>query len=360
MEASDPMRNPMFWRTVELGWAASGVLAVLAAFWLPDGLAADWIRTTLFAYGLTAVIFGSASALWSHQGARAQDALLRGDDLIARWRVDAATWRAFIARNGELNQAPGALVNALSVRDAIPDNGVEIIVGRDAIQIDDSIHQVPARGTPEVTHAELISDRPDYVELQLLYPGGGHGASGVPRGPTRMVLRFPVTSKSWHDARAVIAHYSGLSPQKADFFHGKGDGSDPEDLNTCAKCGFQMYRYASRCPKCGGSMATRRWARRFGRILVLCGLFISGVMGAVVYYTAPLLLHPGSTIGGTRFSGTRAQSLSVMSVFALVLAFGLTALCYGIWQVQTGRRNRRVAVGFLALWSVLLVIAGAL
>ncbi len=354
------MRNPKLWRTVELSWAASGILASLVAYWLPDGVAADWMRTTLFVYGVTAVIFGFASALWSHLSARAQDALLRGDDVIARWRVDAATWRAFIARNDELNRAPGALVNALSVRNAIPDHDVDIIVGREAVRIDDSVHLVPTRGTPEVTRAELVSDRPDYVELQLLYPGGGHGASGVPRGPTRTALRFPVEPKSWHDARAVVAHFSGLSPQKADFFHGSGDGSDPEDLNTCVKCGFQTYKYGSRCPGCGGSMSTRRWARRFGRILVIFGILISGVMGTVVYDTAPMLLHPGAEISGTRFSGTRVESLLVMGMFAIVLAFGLTALCYGIWQVRTGKRDRRVVFGILALWLVLLVIAGAL
>jgi hypothetical protein len=87
----------------------------------------------------------------------------------------------------------------------------------------------------------------------------------------------------------------------------------------------------------------------FGRILVICGLLTSGLMGTVVHHTAPLLLHPGSTIDGTRFSGTRAQSLLVMGMFAIVLAFGLTALCYGIWQVQTGGRDRRMVFGILAL-----------
>jgi hypothetical protein len=187
----------------------------------------------------------------------------RGDDIVARWHVDAATWRHFIARNDELNRAPGALRNALSVRDAIPDSGVEIIVGREAVRIDDSAHLLPTRGTPEATRAELVSDRPDYVELQLLYPDGGHGASSVPRGPTRMALRFPVAPKAWHDARAVVAHFSGLPTQKEDVFHGSGDGSDPEDFNSCVKCGLQTFKYGSHCPRCRGSMATRRWARRF-------------------------------------------------------------------------------------------------
>ncbi|MEO8754662.1 MAG: hypothetical protein ABI624_18490 [Casimicrobiaceae bacterium] len=351
------MRNPRLWRAAGLVCLASGIIAALAPFLLPAAMAGDSVRTGLFAYGLTALIFGALGALTAHLAARAQEALARGDDVIARWHIDAATWRAFAALDGRRNSEPHALHNALSIRDTVPAEGIEVIVGKSAVQIDESVHPLPRHGAPEITRAQLVSDSPDYVELQLLYPGGGHGASGVPQGPTRMALRFPVAPKSWRDARRVVAHFSGVLPGEPDFFHGRGDGSDPEDLNTCIDCGYQTHQYRSVCPQCGGSMVTRRWGRRFGGILVVCGLAITGIMGVVSYYTVPLMLHPGKSIDGTRFSGTQAEALFALGIFAVVTAFGLTALFYGIWQVKTGKRDKRVALGMVALWTVLLLVA---
>ena len=351
------MRNARLWRTAALLWALSGLAAGAGAFLLPGPTAPEWARASLVAYALTAVIFGLASALWSHAALRAGQALRNDDEVLARWRVDAATWRRFVARNAELNQAPGALGNELSIRDAVPDAGVEVVVGREAVEIDGSIHPLPLRGPPEVTEAFLVQDAPDYVELQLRYPAGGGGASGVSRAPTCSALRFPVAPASWRDARAIVAHFNRLTPQKPDFFHGKGDGSDPEDLNTCISCGFQYYKYASTCPRCGGGMMTRRWARRLGWPLVACGLFITAVIGAVIFYTAPLLLHPGRTIDGSRFTGDRATAVAILGIFAVVLAFGLTATAYGAWQVKTGKRDRRVMTAMLVLWTILIAVA---
>lgn len=351
------MRNPRLWRTVGLAFLASGIVAALAAFGLPEALAGDGLRAGLFAYGSTAVLFGALSALTAHSHARARDVLSRGDDIIARWHVDAVTWQAFLALNGRLNGAPGALLNEFTLRDEVPAAGVDVVVGRTAVQIDDSIHDLPKRGAPEITRAELVSDAPDYIELQLKYPGGGRGASGVPQRPVRLALRFPVARGSWRDARAVVAHFSGIQPAEPDFFHGRGDGSDPEDLNTCIACGYQTYQYRSECPQCGQGMVTRRWGRRFGGALAVCGAVITGIMAVVGYYTVPLLLRPGTAIGGATFSGTLAQSLMVLGIFAAVTAFGLTALSYGIWQMKTGRRDARVVMGMVGLWTVLVLVA---
>jgi hypothetical protein len=102
---------------------------------------------------------------------------------------------------------------------------------------------------------------------------------------------------------------------------------------------------------------SRRWSRRFGFLLTLCGLFISGAMGAVLYYALPLLLHPGESVGGSSFSGTPAQALMVLGVLCLVMGFGLACLGYGIWQIVTGRRSARVIGVILAMWTLFLLIA---
>ena len=89
-------------------------------------------------------------------------------------------------------------------------------------------------------------------------------------------------------------------------------------------------------------MRSKPWSRRFGFILNLSGLFISGLTAAVSYCTVPLLLQPGIEIDGTSFSGGAAQALMVLGVFALVRSFGVTTLFYGLWQMKTDRRNMRV------------------
>lgn len=142
------MRNPQRWRKVDPAFLGSGDFAALAPFLLPPAFAGDGLRTASFAYGITAIIFGALAALTAHFDAQAQDALLRGDDVVARWRVDAQTWQAFIALNSRLNQEPDALINELSIRDAVPEQGIAIIVGKTAVQIDESIHRLPRRGTP--------------------------------------------------------------------------------------------------------------------------------------------------------------------------------------------------------------------
>lgn len=278
------MRNPHRARNVALAFFVSGLVATPAAYLLPALAANDTAQAVLLSYGLMAIIFGGGTALFRHFDARAKESLARGEDVIARWRVDSDTWRAFIAHNTLLSREPDALYNELAIRDEVPACGIEVIASKTAIEIDGSIHALRL-GTPEVTHAELNTSRvrPSFIEMQLYYPGGGHGASGVPQAPSRAVLRFPVAPESLSDAQKVVAHYQHETPRKADFFHGRGDGSDPEDLSTCYACGYQTHHLMSHCPQCGASLQSKRWSRRFGWGLLACGVFITVIMGVVLF-----------------------------------------------------------------------------
>lgn len=353
------MRNPKRWRNISMAVVASGVMAVLAAFWLPDAMAGDNPRGLLFCYGLMALVFGGWFAVFCHRDMRAKESLARGEDILARWRIDADTWRDFLALNDEIHRQPGVLYNELSIRDEIPATGVEIVVGKTAVEIDGSIHRFPRRGIPEITHAQLHDNPggPSYIEFLLYYPGGGQGASGVPMRAVRTALRFPVAGTAWREASMVVAHYSGQLPGTPDFFHGPGDGSDSEDLSKCWSCGYETHMFKSHCPQCGSSLQSRRWSRRYGMVLTLCGIFLTGLMGAVCYYTVPMLLQPGVEFGGTRFSGNAFQALMVLGVFSMVMAFSLTTLLYGLWQIKTAKRNMRIAYFMLGIFNLLMLIA---
>lgn len=354
------MRNPKRWRDISLAVFASGMMAAPVAFLLPDAVAGDNARGVLFCYGLMALIFGGWFAMFCHRDLHAKEALSRGEDILGRWRIGAEAWREFKALNDNIHRRPDVLFNEFQLRDEIPADGIEIIVRKTAIKIDGSIHRFPTRGVPEVTHSELHDGNggPSYIELLLYYPGSGAGTSGVAQTSTRTALRFPVPGSSWREAKTIVAHYGGLLGGTPDFFHGSGDGSDSEDLSKCWSCGYETHRYKSQCPQCGAGLQSRRWSRRAGFMLVLCGLFMTGLMGTVCYYTVPMLLQPGVDIdGGGSFSGNAYQALMVLGIFSAVMAFSLTTLFYGLWQVVTGKRDKRIAYFMIGVFNLLMLVA---
>jgi hypothetical protein len=353
------MRNPRHWRNLALAVLASSLLALLLPWMLPPEAAGDGLRGGLFLYGLIALFGGGFTFVSAHRDLRAKEALARGEDVIARWRLSPDEWRAFLALNrqrGATDDTPNELVS----REGIPPEGVEVIIGQEAVQVDGSIHRIPLRGTPEVLRADLQDNEgagaPATIELHLKYEGGAR-ASGGPRPPTYTRLRFPLPGPAWRDARRVVAHFNRDLPGKADFFHGRGDGSDPEDLSKCWSCGFETYKFRSQCERCGASLQSRRWSRRFGLVLVLCGLFITGLMSVVLYFTMPMLMNPGVSMGGSRFSGSPAMAFGVSLVLGAVWAFGATALGYGLWQMATGKRSLKVVKLLLGVFSGLLALA---
>lgn len=110
-------------------------------------------------------------------------------------------------------------------------------------------------------------------------------------------------------------------------------------------------------PKCGRGMQSKRWSRRFGWALLACGLIINSLIGVILYAIAPAILGAGKTSGGLRFSGTPEQGRFVLAILATVEIVGLTAICYGLWQILTGHRNRRVIYFFLGLVLLLWALA---
>ena len=80
-------------------------------------------------------------------------------------------------------------------------------------------------------------------------------------------------------------------------------------------------------------------------------------MGFVVSQTAPSLMNPGASSDGMRFSGTPAKARMILAILAAVLAFGLTAVGYGLWQMVTGRRSKRVIYFVVGIAALLVLLA---
>lgn len=353
------MRNPRRWRTIALCALLLGVALLVAAFKLPQAWAGDGARATLFFMALFGVLYGPFGAWFAHRSARAQAALQRGDDVLARWRVDAPTWRAFRDMETGLAGKPGVLPNELPTDEQAPAEGLEIVVGQEAIVIGNSVHVLPRHGAPEIIDVEMIAGQgaPDLFQLQLRHPPAPRSGGGMsPPLYTRLV--FPIAATAWRDARKAEGFYAKGRPGKASFFHGKGDGSDPEDLSTCRHCGFQTNEFRATCPRCGrDGMLSRRWARRFGGVLLVLGAGLALGMAFLLVTLSPMLADPGVQHGDSRFNGTPKQALAIWTILGGVLLFGLVAACAGAWCLVTGKRDARVAYVLIGIIALIVLAA---
>jgi len=126
------------------------------------------------------------------------------------------------------------------------------------------------------------------------------------------------------------------------------------NLPTCATL---VEGKARICPICGGPMRDVGESPVRGILLLLCGLFLLGIMGLAAHYVVPLMLHPGEEVDGSRFSGTPGQAQMILGLFALVFLFGVAAAANGIHQIVTRRQSRAFVAVTLGLAALLLVAA---
>ncbi len=142
------MRDPHRWRTIGLWGFGLGALS-LAWLWLGTGHSVG-VRFALIFFGAVGVAFGGVVVLLQHQNVRAKQALARGEDIIARWRVEAEDWQRFLALNRQWPPGANGRMNEFIPSEAAEPDGVEVIVGKAAVQIGESIHRVSLRSTPEI------------------------------------------------------------------------------------------------------------------------------------------------------------------------------------------------------------------
>ena len=123
------------------------------------------------------------------------------------------------------------------------------------------------------------------------------------------------------------------------------------------KCATLVEGKVAACPKCGGAMRSVGESPLRGIVLLLCGLFLLGLMGVVTYNMYPTLSHPGETMpDGSSFTGTADQARIILLLFAAVLVFGLVATANGLYMLITRQQSRIFMFVSLGLAALLLVI----
>ena len=195
------MPNPTFWRNLGLAIAGSGLASATAVIFVPDATLGEDPKVILACYALLAIIFGSMWTSWRHSEVSAQNALLRGEGVIVRWRVDPTTWSKFAKLNDTFS------INECKVRLPAPPEGIEIIVGRHAILIDGYVHKltwppstgfgISGAGNWYVESATLLRAEPNCANLRLKIPSN--------RGtPAYSNLVFPIAPSAESEALRVI------------------------------------------------------------------------------------------------------------------------------------------------------------
>lgn len=131
--------------------------------------------------------------------------------------------------------------------------------------------------------------------------------------------------------------------------------------NVCRdpKCATLVEGKVDACPKCGGPMRGVGESPLRGIALLICGLLLIGIVGAIAYAMYPTLTNPGETVDGARFAGTAEQARMVLLLFGAVIVFGLVALANGIYMLVTRQQSRLFLIVSIGL-AFALIVVGAL
>ena len=134
------------------------------------------------------------------------------------------------------------------------------------------------------------------------------------------------------------------------------------ELSTCLSpaCGHQVEGILTKCPQCGWAMRGPRNIRVRGWVMVVLGLFLTLVMGAIAWNLLPSLLNPGKEIDGSALTGKTDEADFVLLIFALVIMAGMLFTVNGAYMVARGRQSRPFAIAAIGVVAVLFAIGWAI
>jgi hypothetical protein len=130
------------------------------------------------------------------------------------------------------------------------------------------------------------------------------------------------------------------------------------NISTCNSptCAVTVDGKVQTCPKCGGPMRHLTESKARAWVLIFCGLFLIGLMGVITIYTAPMMLSPGTDMGGSSWEGTLEQGQLAVALFAIIILLGGISLINGVYMLKTGKQNKGLIVLTIAVAIVLAVV----
>lgn len=131
------------------------------------------------------------------------------------------------------------------------------------------------------------------------------------------------------------------------------------ERRSCFKCRWEGDTAQLSCPRCGKRLFSRANIRVRGAVMIVIGLFLSGLMSAITIFITALLADAAKKPGAATQLETEPDLLILMYVtLGGVIAAGVAAILNGIWMLAFGRRNLVLLYIFLGLLGVVFVTGG--
>ncbi len=131
-----------------------------------------------------------------------KEALERGKNVIARWKLSAAEWAAFREQDSRWITA-GRALNIL--HDGAYRDG-EVIFATKAVIADGDFHELTPGGLIDLRDVAYVQGAPSSLEFSMRAQKP-RGASGTGFGYNYLTLRVPVSPGDTREAMKVLAHY---------------------------------------------------------------------------------------------------------------------------------------------------------
>jgi len=134
------------------------------------------------------------------------------------------------------------------------------------------------------------------------------------------------------------------------------------EFRQCFKCNFEAVTDQTNCPRCKKKVFfTSGNIRKRGIVLVVCGLFISGLIGAIA-------IGVGVMLWGQMKDPRSAQKIideqfalyMIFGLFAMLIVLGLHFALTGGWMIAFGKRNKILVWIMLAFVFIVIFAASFL
>ena len=200
------MRNPVKNRNAATGWLAAfaGLASVMSLLRAP-GPAHGWpdvvmvFAVSFAGFALFAIPFYQLEASRYHR-------LMRGEDVIARWTVSERDWKHFVMDEPARNSAKGADANIIELNPKMTAQGVDVVIGKNAIIVGGDFHSLPRAGLSRIYGPSWLNGSPPCLEFIVSSPNTREITSA-------WTLRFPVAQGAQSQAAAVQHHYQTRAPE---------------------------------------------------------------------------------------------------------------------------------------------------
>lgn len=201
--------NPNRKRMIALAIFLAGAAAMTVALAMPGSIGMSFtplaglrgvLQGALLAVGFMACGWGVLALLVLRSSGPSQSpALQRGERHIARWTVDAETWRAFVELDDALDRQKGAVPNSAPRSDLPATTGVEIVVAPDGVCIGPDFYATPLLSGEDDFY--WLPGPPQYFEFRtIIYGGSIH----------RRLLRLPIPRGAQDQAEVARVHFASL------------------------------------------------------------------------------------------------------------------------------------------------------